>query len=280
MSAILNTSVDRCKQFTYDALGASDDFDKGDVILVGAALLGICLADGAGATVRAASIAAGNIPKPDRIALAFDAEDITITKTTALAIVKGDLLYWDVAEDAVNKTAANNYFCGIALEAAAADTETTVRMTFEGYSHAAMDANLVQMDTVEIGNTALKALNATPQELVAAPGADKLIIFLGATLILDYGSNVLTESADNLDIEYDDGTGSAVCATIESTGFIDDAEDAIAVVTPAVIATMTAGANVNKNLALLSNEGDFAGNAGNDTTLTVKVTYKIIDCGL
>ena len=140
---------------------------------------------------------------------------------------------------------------------------------------------LAHTDTINISNAELKALNATPKELVAAPGADKYIEFISAWLILDYGTNVLTETADNLDIEYDDGTGPAVCTTIECTGFIDQAADQVMLAIPLVLAGSTTAASiVNKNLALLSNEGDFGGNAAADTTMTVKVTYRIHTAGL
>lgn len=136
-------------------------------------------------------------------------------------------------------------------------------------------------DKIEITNTQLKALNATPKELVATKGADAFIEFCGAVLVMDYGTNVLVEGAENLDIEYDGGTGPAVCTTIECTGFIDQAADQIAAVVPIVVAgTTTAASTVNKNIVLLSNEGDFSGNAGNDTTMTVFVSYKVHTVGL
>lgn len=140
---------------------------------------------------------------------------------------------------------------------------------------------LLHTDTIHITNTELKALNATPKELVTAPGADKYIEFISALLILDYGSNILSESTDNLDIEYDDGTGPAVCTTIECTNFIDQTADQVMLAIPLVLAGTTTAASVtNKNLALLSNEGDFGGNITADTLMTVKVTYRIHDLGL
>ena len=339
MEAILNCSIDRGRSFIYSDLGASDDHAKGEVIVVGTALVGICAEKCAGATVIAASIAAGTIPSPDRCALIYEMDKVTILKNTALVISAGDLVFWDVADNNVNKTASGNYAIGVALiDAASADT--TVVIAFDGaHQHVAditgeaatffgatdltganaetlsdgsnadalhvhdtagitadaidgtlladdavgtehLEEDLLQYATVELSNANLKALNATPKELVAAPGAGKFIEFLGATLILDYGSDVLTESADNLDIEYDDGTGSAVCTTIECTNFIDQAADQLAVITPIVVATMTAEANINKNIALLSNEGDFAGNATADSTMTVVVSYRIVTAGL
>jgi hypothetical protein len=139
---------------------------------------------------------------------------------------------------------------------------------------------VMMTDKIEITNTQLKAIT-TGKELVAAPGADAFIEFCGAVLVLDYGSNVLVEDADNIIIEYDDGTGPAVCTTIECTGFIDAAADQIAVIPPIVLAgTTTAASTVDKNLWLGSDDDNFTGNAGNDTTMTVFVSYKIHTVGL
>lgn len=131
MEAILNTSIDRGRSFVYSDLGANDSHAAGEVIVVGTALVGICLEKAAGATVRAASIAANTIPSPDRCALMYEHEDVTILKNTALVISAGDLVFWDVADNNVNKTASGNYAVGVALEDAAS-AGTTVRIAFDG----------------------------------------------------------------------------------------------------------------------------------------------------
>lgn len=127
---------------------------------------------------------------------------------------------------------------------------------------------------VELSNAEIKALRATPKELVAAPGAGYMIEFLGAVLFLDYGSNVLTESTDNLIIQYEVAE-TAASAAIESTGFIDADEDAIYKAIPVAVG---ADMDVIEDSALeLKNSGDgeFAGNAGADTLMYVAVDYMI-----
>jgi hypothetical protein len=100
-------------------------------------------------------------------------------------------------------------------------------------------------------------------------------------LFFNAGTNALTESADNLAIEYDNGTGSAVTAAIETTAFIDQIADQVAVILPATIAVATAASTVNKNLALINTgDGEFGGNAANDATMTVKVAYRVHATGL
>lgn len=131
---------------------------------------------------------------------------------------------------------------------------------------------------ITLTNAELKDLNGTAKELVAAPGSGKLIEFVSAVLFLDVGSEILTESADNLDIEYDDGTGPAVCTTIECTGFIEQTVDQVMLALAIVLAgSTTASSTINKNLALLSNEGDFAGNASADAVMKIKVIYRLHD---
>lgn len=51
----------------------------------------------------------------------------TVAKTSALAITRGDLLYWDASGKVVNKTAASQIAVGIA-HTAAANPSATVQM--------------------------------------------------------------------------------------------------------------------------------------------------------
>lgn len=137
----------------------------------------------------------------------------------------------------------------------------------------------MKTDTVELSNADIKALRATPKDLVAAPGAGYVIEFVSAVLILDYGSEVLTESVDNMIIQF--GSGTDLTATIESTSFIDAAADAVAVINAADVATAAGASIANDEIELFNTgDGEFAGNASNDTTMTVKVTYWVHATGL
>ncbi len=137
----------------------------------------------------------------------------------------------------------------------------------------------IHCDSVTLTNAEIKSLRASPKTLVAAPGAGKVIEFLNAILILNYGSNALTESTDNLVIQYDNGQD--VTAAIEMTGFIDQTTDQMAFVNAAGIATATAANCANQALELFNTgDGEFGGNAANDTTMTVKISYRIWDTNL
>ncbi len=138
----------------------------------------------------------------------------------------------------------------------------------------------VMVATAQLSNADIKALRATSKELVASPGADYAIWPLSAVLILDYGSEVLTESADNLQFSWN--TGTTACGTaIEATGFIDNGADILTNWVMAADEINAASAIVNKNLTLdNTGDGEYGGNASNDTTMTVTVYYRIIKCGL
>jgi len=154
---------------------------------------------------------------------------------------------------------------------------TTGKLAAAAVTSAKLDATTIQYAEVAVTNAQLKALRATPKTLVAAPGAAFVLEFVSAWLFLDYGTNVLTESADNLAIKYTDGSGQAVSETIESTGFIDATADAVMPVQPiATTAVILKTACANKALVLHNaGDGEIAGNAANDTVLRVKIAYRV-----
>lgn len=145
---------------------------------------------------------------------------------------------------------------------------------------AVLGTDKIITETLDITSAQVKALQATPLAITAAPGADKFIQFLGATLALDYGSNGFTESTDNLVIEYET-SGVDASAAIETTGFIDQTADMICTVIPAAIAGAAATSFNGKKLMLKNTgDGEIAGNAANDSVLRVCVTYAVRSLGL
>ena len=161
----------------------------------------------------------------------------------------------------------------------AADGELVeIRINTENYSFPVL--NQIEANTIKVSLTAaqIKVLRATPFELVAAQGADTLIQFVSAMLVLTAGSEVLTESADNLAIEFDDGTAAPVTGAIEATGFIDQAADTITNAIPAADVIDASADVINKNLVLLNTgDGEYAGNATDDAELDVYITYRVLD---
>ena len=137
----------------------------------------------------------------------------------------------------------------------------------------------IRFKEVSLSNAEIKALRAAPKGLVDAPGSGKLVELVDAILLLDAGANVLTESADNLEIRYV-GKASGVVSTIESTGFIDAAADCFSRAKVAQDLVTTKANSEGLGLELFNNgDGEFAGNAAADATLRVKVWYRVVLTG-
>jgi hypothetical protein len=130
---------------------------------------------------------------------------------------------------------------------------------------------------VTLTNAQIKALRAAPVTLVAAPGTGLVNVFVRATLKLVYGSNALTESTDNLAVKYTDGSGVAVSDTIEATNFITATASTYTSAVAVKDAIVAATGCDNKALVLHNTgDGEYGGNAGNDTTMKVTVFYRVI----
>lgn len=140
----------------------------------------------------------------------------------------------------------------------------------------ALDPTLIQYATVNITNSQIKNLRATPKLLVAAQGAGTLVEMLSVVLELKAGVSVLTESTANLAVRYTGTTGAIVSQTVEATGFIDQAVDTITVALPKIDPIVASSAGLNKTLVLHNlGAGEYAGNADNDATIIAKVTYRV-----
>ena len=123
----------------------------------------------------------------------------------------------------------------------------------------------------------IKALRATPQTLVAAPGTGRYIHLVDGAMKLKAGTNVLTESADNLAVKFDSGSG-VVIATIETTSFITAAADTTTNIVPNGDIIVAASACLNKKLVLHNTgDGEIAGNAAADALLFVWLNYRVIN---
>lgn len=130
---------------------------------------------------------------------------------------------------------------------------------------------------VTLTNAQIKALRATPVEIVPAFGANKIIEFISGSLILIAGVNVLTESGCNFGLKYTDGSGVQVNETVEATGFIDQAVNTMTSIRKKLDAIVASSAAANKALVLHNVGGaEIAGNAGVDATLICNLSYRVI----
>lgn len=130
---------------------------------------------------------------------------------------------------------------------------------------------------VKLTNAEIKALRATPKVLVASPKEGRLN-FVSARLVHKYGgTNVFTETADNLAIRYTDGSGAIVSDTIETTGFIDQSANTETNARAKADAIVASSGAIGKPLVLHNTgDGEIGGNAGNDNTMEVYITFQVI----
>lgn len=216
---------------------------------------------------------------------------LELPKEASLAVGLGDVVYWDATNGCITTTSTGNTQCGFCIEAAATTDTTILIYLFPDLTNIAaadiaagavgwdaMSSYVLKSATITVTNAELKALRATQKTLVAAPGTNKSIEFVSALLRLNAGSEVLTESADNLSIRYTNGSGVKVSVDIEATGFIDQAAATFTNAIPVKDAIVVATGALNQAL-VLDNDGDgeFAGNATGDATMTLHVIYRVHD---
>lgn len=118
-------------------------------------------------------------------------------------------------------------------------------------------------------------LATTVKELVAAPGANKILVFEGCHIQLDWVGVAYTEAADNLVVNYTNAAGVTVSQVIEMTGFITLVADSSTRGFPAINPIVANTGAENQALVLDNNNANF-GNAG-DSPLVIDTFYRVIN---
>jgi len=161
-----------------------------------------------------------------------------------------------------------------------AEVDTYVRAPYFVIDSNSTALSRIHVDTMEITNSEIKNLNGTPKVLIAAPGANYFIEVVSVCFVFDYGSEALTESTDNLVVEYTT-SGTDITGAIEAGGLIDATADTIAVYYPAAQAGVASANMANRSVQLTNTgDGEYGGNASNDTTISVKIAYRVHADGL
>jgi len=138
----------------------------------------------------------------------------------------------------------------------------------------------LQTLSVVLTNSQIKALRATPLTLVAAPGAGLFVNPIDCVLELIYGGNnaFTANVGDNLALKWKDGTTTPIIQG-GLQAFLQGTANAFnAFVGPATGSDINvAGASVVNNPLVIHNIGaaEIAGNAANDNTIRLTLTYQI-----
>lgn len=160
------------------------------------------------------------------------------------------------------------------LETSATDHESRLDALEAG---SANFDGLVRFAELALTSPELLALRATPKTLVAAPGAGKMLVFKGIELVLDATATAYVESAANLGVRYENGSGAKVSDDIEATGFIDQTADTATYGRPKADPIVAKTGSENKALVLHNlGAGEYTTGTG---VLRAKVWYSVVSTG-
>jgi len=129
---------------------------------------------------------------------------------------------------------------------------------------------------VRVSSAEILALATTPKELVPAPGTDKILEFISATIKHNAGTAYAEpDPADDCYIRY--SGGQQCSADIDSTNFLDQTDDEIRII-PFNVAAMaiTVDLEALKNTALQLHNPDSNLITGTGT-LDIRISYRIHD---
>ena len=125
----------------------------------------------------------------------------------------------------------------------------------------------------------VKALRATPIQVVAAPGAGKFINVVTLSYKLNYGgSNVFVAgAAQTINCAYTNVSGTALSATGFLNASIVASSNQIAYLIMANQPGAAATSYENQPIVVYNTSAtEISGNAANDNTITVSLTYQIL----
>jgi len=126
-------------------------------------------------------------------------------------------------------------------------------------------------------NTEIKNLVATPITIISAPGSGKFIRIINGIGKLNYGGNnaFTNPSNSNLQLQYEGGIIQAVNNILANTQ-VTATSNQIESNNPSIV-SQAASAVENQGIkAANTGASDFAGNAANDNTITVFITYQVL----
>lgn len=191
------------------------------------------------------------------------------------AVAAGDALTADSVGRAVKAEYAADqvvHIAGYAMDSGVLGDVVGMRINPCAY------ANESQIAVVEkeLTTAEVLALNATPIEVVAAPGAGKAVIVVQAEAMLDYATTAYdgVAAGEDLALRYTDGTGT-ILAQFETTGFLDQATDQVRVAGPQVpVADSNLTPVANAPVVAHMTTAEIA---TGDSPVKLRVRYRVVD---
>jgi len=129
-------------------------------------------------------------------------------------------------------------------------------------------------------NAQIKALHATPIQIISNPGANAVISILSAVGTLNYGgTNVFTAAAgQTVRLYLGAGTTNIASNALVPNAMLISSSSQISALEPQISDTSTVYSVVSNQAVYLYNPSatEISGNAANDNTISYNVTYQII----
>src|SRR5687767_13457365 len=129
-------------------------------------------------------------------------------------------------------------------------------------------------------NAQIKALHATPIQVIASPGANAVISILSAIGTMNYGgTNVFTAAAaQTVRLYLGAGTTNIATNPLISNAMIIASSSQVNSVTPQISDSSTVYSTVSNQAVYLYNNSltEISGNAANDNTISYNIIYQII----
>ena len=123
-------------------------------------------------------------------------------------------------------TSMSGFLSTTELAALVTGSVATADVADDAITSPKLDESTVQYAELDISAAEILALFTTPKELVAAPGAGKLLEFISLLLAYDFNTTAYTiGTATDLQVKYTDAAGAAVSTTEAVTGFLDGVAD-------------------------------------------------------
>ena len=125
-------------------------------------------------------------------------------------------------------------------------------------------------------NSQIKNLHGTPVQIIAAPGAGKVVLIVAGALTLNYGgTNIFVAGAGQF-ISFTYGTTISTGIILSNAAIVSASSQYVQ--PSATVSTATAYTNV-ANVAINAYNGsatEISGNAANDNTVSYNILYRII----
>lgn len=177
-------------------------------------------------------------------------------------------MFDDVADSFLNKT---DHFIDEDSFASNSATKVPSQQSVKAYVDAQVAVGGLTTATVDITSSEILNIFTTPKQIIAAPGAGKILQVVSLMAYYKFGTTAYSASA-SFAFKYDNASGAAV--NISSLTMLDNAADALifpelATQTNDVLVTPY----VNKNIIFTNTS---ANPTSGDGTLRIYVTYKTI----